>query len=478
MMNKPTESGLKSLFKPRTIAIVGASENPSRIGGLTIRFLRQHGYKGKIFPVNPRYKRIADLPCFPALTDIPEAVDLALVVIPRESVLDAFRQCSDKKVPFVILFSAGYAEMGDDGRKEQEYLREFSRGTGMRVVGPNCIGIINPHDHVAASFITGLEINSLVPGSIGLITQSGGIGNSIFTRANDRSIGLSLFVSSGNELDLESSDFLEHLVCDERTRCIALLLEDLKNPKRFAHVADKALQRGKPIVALKVGRSEKGRQAAASHTGAISAPDALYDGLFRQKGICRVFDIDDLLEVANLFARYGSAAGNRVAVLSSSGGAGALLGDMAFDSKLALPEPSRQTLKKLEDLKPAVASIANPMDITTQFMNDPEAIARYLYAFAEDENFDILILTLTISTPDRTLRIAERIIALWPSLPKPLVVCWPAGNRARQAFQCLEQAGVPLFFHPARCLAAVGHFARYGLFRKTVLETGDLDRTR
>ncbi len=155
-----------------------------------------------------------------------------------------------------------------------------------------------------------------------------------------------------------------------------------------------------------------------------------------------------------------------------------MLGDMASDSRLTLPEPSPQTLKKLEDLKPTVASIANPMDITTQFMNDPEAIARYLNAFAEDENFDILILTLTISTPDRTLRIAERIIALWPSLPKPLVVCWPAGNGARQAFQCLEQAGVPLFFHPARCLAAVGHFARYGLFRKTVLEAGDLDKAR
>lgn len=471
------ECGLNFLFNPRAIAIVGASDDPSRIGGLTIRFLRQHGYNGKIFPVNPKYKKIANLPCFPALADIPEAVDLALVVIPRKSVLDAFKQCADKKVPFVILFTAGYAEMGEAGRKEQERLRRFSMQAGIRVVGPNCIGIINTHDHVAASFITGLEINSLIPGSIGLITQSGGIGNCILTRANDRSIGLTLFVSSGNELDLEVSDFLEHFVRDEKTRCIALLVEDLKDPRRFAHVADKALQAGKPIVALKVGRSEKGREAAASHTGAMSGPDALYDGLFRQKAICRVFDIDDLLEVANLFARYGAPVGDRVAILSSSGGGGALLGDLAFDSKLRLPAPSPRTLNQLRDLIPAVGSIANPMDITTQFMNDPEAIARYLRAFAEDENFDVVILTLTISTSDRTLRVAERIAELWSSLPKPLVVCWPVGNGARQAFSCLERAGVPLFFHPARCLAAVGHFVRYGISRKTQLNTDGLDRT-
>jgi acetyltransferase len=466
MKNEPTESGMNLLFNPRTVAIVGASDDLSRIGGLPIRFLRQHGYTGNIFPVNPKYKAIAGLPCFPTLTDIPEPVDLALVGIPRQFVFNALKQCADKKVPFVTLFSAGYAEMGKAGRKEQEALRRFARQAGIRILGPNCIGIINTHDHVATSFTSGLEIDSLIPGAIGLITQSGGIGNSIFTRANDRSIGLSFFISSGNELDLEVSDFLEYLVQDERTRSIALLLEDLKDPKRFARAADKALQADKPIVALKVGRSEKGREAAASHTGAMSGPDALYDGLFKQKGICRVFDIDDLLEAGNLFARHEPPTGDRVAILSSSGGGGALLADLVSDLNLRLPAPSPRTRDQLNDLIPAVASIANPMDITTQFMNDPQAIARYLQAFAEDENYDVLILTFTVSTSDKTLRVAEQIAALWPSLPKPLVLCWPVGNMARQAFKCLERAGVPLFFHPARCSSAVGHFVRYGVFRK------------
>jgi len=466
MKHEKIKLGIEALFNPSSIAVVGASDDFSRIGGLPIRFLRQHGYRGKIYPVNPKYREIAGLPCFPSLSEIPEPVELALIGIPRQFVLDAFKQCARKKIPFVVLFSAGYAEMGAAGKREQEELKRFVRQAGIRVVGPNCIGIINTHDHVATSFTSGLEIESLIPGAIGLITQSGGIGNGIFTRSNDRSIGLSYFVSSGNELDLEISDFLEHFAKDDRTRSIALLLEDLKDPKKFAHAAEQAWQASKPIVALKVGRSEKGREAASSHTGAMSGPDSLYDGLFKQKRICRVGDIDDLLEVANLFARCKLPAGDRVAILSSSGGSGALLADLASDFKLRLPPPSPCTYDQLQDLIPAVASIANPMDITTQFMTDPDAIARYLEVFAADENFDVLTLTFSVSTSDRTLRVAERIATLWPSLPKPLIICWPVGNMARPAFQCLEEAGVPLFFHPARCLSAIGHFVRYGLYRQ------------
>ena len=458
--------GLELLFNPRSIAVVGASDDLTRIGGLPIKFLRQHKYPGKIFPVNPKYREIAGLRCYPTLKEIPEPVDLALIGIPRQLVFATMKDCADKKIPFVILFSAGYAEMGEGGRKEQEELRRFVRSVGIRVVGPNCIGIVNTHDQVATSFTSGLEIDSLLPGAIGLITQSGGVGNCVLTRTYDRSIGLSYFISSGNELDLEISDFVEYFLDDERTKSIALLLEDLKDPLKFSRVADRALEAGKPIVALKVGRSEKGRQAAASHTGAMSGSDALYEALFRQKGISRVFDVDELFEVAHLFASYPPPAGNRLAILSTSGGSGALLADLASDHHLSIPVPSSRTLEQLHDVVPAVAPIANPMDITTQFMNDPEVIARYLKTFAEDENFDLLLLNFTVSTSDRTLKVAEKIAALHPTLPKPLIFCWPVGNMARPGFSCLERARIPLFFYPARCLSAIGHFVRYGMHRK------------
>ncbi|NWF54581.1 MAG: CoA-binding protein [Syntrophaceae bacterium] len=468
MFERKKEENAKNLtllFNPRSIAIVGASDDLTRIGGLPIKFLRQHKYPGKIFPVNPKYREIAALRCYPTLKDIPEPLDLALIGIPRALVFQALRDCAEKKVPFVILFSAGYAEMGEGGRKEQEELRRFVRSVGIRMVGPNCIGIVNTHDRVATSFTSGLEIDSLLPGAIGLITQSGGVGNCILTRTYDRSIGLSYFISSGNELDLEISDFLEFLLEDEKTKSIALLLEDLKDPHKFSQVAARAWQAGKPIVALKVGRSEKGRQAAASHTGAMSGSDSLYEALFRQRGISRVFDVDELFEVAHLFASYAPPAGNRLAILTTSGGSGALLADLASDHHLSMPVPSPRTLEQLHDVVPAVAPIANPMDITTQFMNDPEVIARYITTFAEDENFDILLMNFTVSTSDRTLKVADKIAAIHPTLPKPLIFCWPVGNMARTGFAGLEKAGIPLFFHPARCLSALGHFIRYGVHR-------------
>ena len=459
------KNSLGKLFNPDSIAIFGASEDLTRIGGLTLHFLLRHGYKGRIYPVNPKYKKIRGLSCYAAITDIPDPVDLALIGIPRASVFKALQQCAAKKTPFAILFSAGYAEMGASGKTEQERLKDFGRRAGIRIVGPNCIGIINAHDRVASSFVSGLEMEKILPGGMALITQSGGIGNTILTRAQDRSIGLSCFVSSGNELDLEAADFLEYFLHDPKTQAIAFLLEDLKDPWKFSRMAEKARRVGKPILVLKVGRSEKGRQAASSHTGAISGGDSFYEALFRQRGIIRVDAIDDLFETANLFVRCGRATGNRAAILSTSGGSGALLADLASDHRIDLPLPSNGTRTRLKDWTPTVSAITNPMDITTQFMNDPEAISVYLHAFGDDRKFDLLILMLTFSSASKSAEIAEVIAGIAPSLRKPLIVCWPVGNMAGQAFRILEKAGVPLFFQPERCLSALGCFIRHGMGR-------------
>jgi len=354
------KNSLEKLFNPDAIAILGASEDLNRIGGLTLHFLLRHGYRGRIYPVNPKYKTIRGLPCFATLTDIPDSVDLVLIGIPRAFVFEALGQCAAKKTPFAVLFSAGYAEMGPSGRAEQERLKDFARRAGVRIVGPNCIGIINAHDRVASSFVSGLETERIVPGGLALITQSGGIGNTILTRAQDRSIGFSCFVSCGNELDLEAADFLEYFLQDSRTRAIAFLLEGLKDPRKFSRMAEKARKAGKPVLVLKVGRSEKGRLAASSHTGAISGADSFYEALFRQQGICRVEAIDELFETGNLFVRLGRTTGNRAAVLSSSGGSGALIADLASDQGIELPLPSDQTRKRLKDWTPAVSAITTP----------------------------------------------------------------------------------------------------------------------
>ena len=457
---------MKALFKPRSIAVIGASNNPSRIGGMPIRFLQKHGYPGEIYPVNPKYQEVFGLPCYPTLISIPGEVDLVLVAIQKRFVFETLQECSEKRVPYVILFTAGYGETGKVGKKEQEELLRFARRTGIRLIGPNCIGIVCPHEHLAASFISGLEMPSLIPGNIAVIAQSGGVCNAILTRTSERLMGLRGLISTGNELDLEMADFIEHFVQDPQTHVITLLIESLKNPAGFLRAADRAIQGNKPIVVLKVGRSEKGMEATASHTGAMAGSYAVHQGLFRQKGISSVSDIDELFEVAHLLGRYGPRGGNRLAILSISGGTGALMADLAADNRLLLPSPSPRTHDHLHDLIPETTSMSNPMDITTQFMNDKEAIARYLQTFAEDENFDVLVLVLTLTASEQTLALARHLTLIATSLEKPLVICWPVGMIAHQTFRHIEEAGIPLFFHPARCMSALGHFARYGKFRK------------
>jgi acetate---CoA ligase (ADP-forming) len=459
------KTDLNRLFAPRSIAIIGASSDFGRIGGLPIRFLLDNHYQGAIYPVNPKYDEIAGMTCYPSLAEIPHEVDLALVSVPRKFVKDAFDQCARKEVPFAILFSAGYAEMGDEGKKEQEALFKLAQKANLRILGPNCIGFINTHGKVAATFISALFNGLPAPGAIGLVTQSGGMGNALLTRAADRAMGLSYFISSGNELNLKTADFVEHFIDDPNTRVIALFLEGLRDIQHFSAAAERAMACGKPIVAVKVGRSEAGQKATASHTGALAGSDRIYDGYFRQKGICRVNDVDDLLETAHLFATYAPPAGNRAAILSVSGGSGALLSDLMSDQGLVLPAPSESTCRRLTDITPQVTSITNPMDITTQFMNDTEAIARYLETFAQDKSYDLLIFSLTFSDKDRTLPVAQTIANLKDKLKKPIVVCWPVGETARPAFDCLEKAGVPLFFQQTNCAAAVGHFVRYGKYR-------------
>ncbi len=457
---------MKALFNPRSIAVIGASNDPSRIGAMPIRFLMKHGYPGEIYPVNPKYREVFGLPCYSTLAHTPRKPELVLVAVQKRFVPEALRECAEKRVPYVILFTAGYAETGEEGRREQDALLRLARRSGMRLLGPNCIGIVCPQEHLAASFLSGLEIFELIPGSIGVVAQSGGVCNTILTRASDRMVGLRGIVSTGNELDLEVADFIDHFLADPETRAIALLVESLKQPARFIRAADRAMKENKPLVVLKVGRSEKGLKAAASHTGALTGTYAVHRGLFKQKGICTVSDVDELFEVADLLSRCCDRGGHRLAILSSSGGVGALMADLAGDNRLDLPDPSVRTRDRLRDLIPDTTSISNPMDITTQYMNNADTIARYLKTFAEDENYDVLVMVLTISPSEQTVALGRRLASMSFCLKKPLVVCWPVGTIFHKTFRHIQEAGIPLFFHSARCMSALGHLARYRAFRK------------
>ncbi|MBC7324915.1 MAG: CoA-binding protein, partial [Moorella sp. (in: Bacteria)] len=247
----------------------GASADLTTISGKPLRYLKEHGYQGKIYPVNPKYQEIAGCPCYPSIASVPGPVDLALIAVNYRRVLPVLEECAQKGVRFATIFSSGFAEAGEEGRKLQLALAELAAKTGLRLCGPNCQGAVSLHERIAAAFSASLEIKPFTPGAVGFVTQSGALGYSIFNLAQEAGVGFSYVVSTGNEVDLDCLDFMRYMLEDENTRVVFTYLEGMRDGRKFARVAERALELGKPLAVLKVGRSETGSRAASSHTAAL-----------------------------------------------------------------------------------------------------------------------------------------------------------------------------------------------------------------
>ena len=279
-------SDLNSLFNPKNIAIVGASSNPGSISGQFLRYLTRYQFKGSIYPVNPRHKEISGLACYPSVSDIPERVDLAICVVPNQRVTQVVEECVQKEVGFLMIPSTGFAEAGAEGERLQKQLTEIARQGKTRLLGPNCMGFINFKNGVVASFGAFLESpKDLGAGNIGFVSQSGLLGARVVRRCVSRGLGLTYEVSTGNEADIESLEFIEYLIDDPQTKVIGALIESVKSGPRLLALGRRAQERGKIIVVLKAGKSNKGLEAISSHTGRLSSSARIYRGIFRQAGI-------------------------------------------------------------------------------------------------------------------------------------------------------------------------------------------------
>jgi len=464
---------LEPLFHPKSVAVVGASADITRISGRPIKFLLNHKYGGKIFPVNPKYQEIAGLKCFPSLQAIPEEVDVALIGLAAEAVPDALSQCLEKGVKSAVIFSSGFAEMGGAGVQIQEKIGEMARQTAFPVCGPNCIGIVNLPERIPLAFSNVLEIEPVISGSIGFISQSGALGGSLFSAAQEMGVGFSYWVSSGNEAVLESTDYIYYMLQDPRTRVILGYIEGFRNLDKLRYAAREALKKKKPLVILKVGQSEVGRKAAASHTGAMTGPDALYDALFSQIGILRVHDVDEMFDVGTLLTLGRFPRGNGVGILSSSGGAGVLIADKCIQQGLNVPELAGETRQTMMNLLPPFGSALNPVDMTAQssqrlFSGEPELLKNYMRAMLRDRSLHSLIIMLTMYVGKRAEKAAQDIVDIFRETEKPMMVCWIAGSLAREGYRILEKAGVPLFKTPGRCVRAVGALVKYSHFLETL----------
>lgn len=447
---------LDRFFNPRAIAIIGASQDLGTISGQPLKHLNSHGYKGRLYPVNPRYQEVAGVRCYPALADLPETPDLALVLVNAARVADMLEQCGAKGVPYVIIFSSGFSEVGGDGVELQARLADIARRHDIGVIGPNCQGMINIADGVFAGF--GSVFNSdYEPGPVSMVSQSGGFGFSVMNLSSkEGGLGFRQMVTTGNEIGISTTDFLEYFIDDPKTEIIGAYVEGLKDASRLASVGDRALAAGKPILMWKVGNTEQGQRAAASHTANLGGAMALYRAVFRQKGIIQVDDIQDLVDYGRAFRAKRLPAGNRLAIITISGGAGILMTDEIVSGGMELAQLAPRTLEKLREFVPSFGSLINPVDVTAAIFNDTSLINRTLQTIIDDPNVDMVAMINASLQGELAGKIAREIVAVARCTDKPVFLCWSARDvLAEEAYGALDAAALPHYKSPVRCARAM-----------------------
>jgi acetate---CoA ligase (ADP-forming) len=450
---------LRFLFSPESIAVVGASADPRKLSYLPLQYLVRHGYRGRLCAVNPRAGEILGVRSYPSLGDVPDGVDLALLLVPAEGVLETLAACQRKGVRSAILFGSGFAEAGEVGAREQARIQDLLRQGTMRLIGPNCMGVCNVREGVAATFSQSMHLPSLRAGRVAFVGQSGAVGGSVLNLAQDRGLGFSLWATTGNEADLSAVEVARAMAADAGTDVICLYVEHLQSGEAYLDLLRFVRSQGKELVVLKSGRSEVGSRSALSHTGKLARTDLTFDQVSRQGGAHVVYDIEEMLDVALALAQAPPAAGNRLGVVTTSGGAGILIADHADAAGLKVPPLDEQTRAGLAAMLPPFAALQNPVDVTAQLFTTWQQGKQGAYrdcfaAVAGSAEVDQLTVALTMIVGEPAVRLAHEVAEAAASIRKPLLVTWLAGELARDAFAVLRDAGIPLYPSASRCMRA------------------------
>lgn len=444
---------IAKLLKPRSVAIIGASADASKTAGRPVSYLVKHGYDGAIYPVNPKVNRIGDLTCYPDIASLPAVPDVGIVLLGAERAHLAVRDLAARGTAAAIVLASGYTETGEEGARRQKQLIEAAGS--MRILGPNTIGLVNLTDNIVLSATGALAMEHFPVGSIGVVSQSGGILGSLLSRAAARGIGLSKLISTSNEVDLELADFIDQLADDEATKVIALYVETIRNPEKFrAAAALKAARAGKPVVAFKIGRSEAGAKAAVSHTGALAGADRMYDALFRQTGVIRAQTFSDLLDIPVALSTGRVLRGNRVAILTSTGGAGTLVSDSLGVSGFDTPSPDSETAAALRSLQTGdhAALDRNPIDVTLAGLQ-PDLLRGAINILLGSPSYDALIIIVGSSSLAMPELMVGAIKDCMPNSDKPILAY--VSPHAPEIGALLTQRGVPAFAAAESCTVAL-----------------------
>ncbi|CCD88943.1 putative Acyl-CoA synthetase [Bradyrhizobium sp. ORS 285] len=443
---------LDALFNPRSIAIVGASADSTKTSGLPIRFLRQQAFGGQIYPVNPRVAEIDGLRCYNSIEALPSSPDVAMVLLGSAHAVEAVRELAARGTRYAIVLAGGFGESGEDGRERQQQL--LAAAGGMRLLGPNTIGLVNVSNAVPLSASGALSAGTLLKGSVSVVSQSGGILGALLSRLTANGVGLSKLIATGNEADLELSDFVEHLADDPDTSVIALYIEAIRHPAKFRRAARRAREAGKTIVALKIGRSAAGARAAASHTGAMAGTDRTYDAFFRDIGIIRAQTFGDLVDIPAALATQPALMGRRVAILTSTGGAGTLIVDSLGLNGFEAPDPDTSTAAQLAALMPDGPSSlgTNPIDVTLAGLQ-PAILKGCIETLLGSPAYDALVVIVGATSVRNPDLISNAIREARSDGSKPLLAY--VSPHAPEAVSRLTTQGVPTFSTPEAVTVAL-----------------------
>lgn len=455
---------LGPLVDPRSIAFVGASDRVGSIASRALENLLDHSsFTGELYLVNPSRAELFGRPCFPDVASLPEAPDLAILTVPASAALSALEDCARRGTRFAIMFTAGFGEAGEDGKAAEAEMKALVARTGMRIYGPNCPGLNNINKQLGFTFSPAFRTDRR-GGGIGLATQGGALGRTVM-QAMERGAGIGLWCSAGNEVDLEVSDFIHHMADAPDIAVIATIIEGVRNGPEFMAAALHAARKGKPIVALKIGRSDLGIAAAQSHTAAIAGSAEVNSAVFRQLGIIEVDDVDELIDIAALLARKSPSGDEGIAVYGFSGGAAALSADMIGQAGLDLAAFSPVTAARLGELLPAYAATANPVDTTGDVLSNPELSYSSLKAVVDDENVGIVLFPYTLDYGAFTAQASANAVRVQQETTVPILPVWMS-DRAGEGYQLLVDAGLVPVRSLGKAVKALARWRAYGQWRK------------
>ena len=453
--------GLDRLLRPTSVAIIGASDEPTRIGGRPLAYLLAAGFKGAIYPVNPKRATVQGLQAYPTIAAVPENVDVAVIAVPADQTIGVVRDCAARGVGAAVIFSAGFAETGETGGQVQDQIAAIARAGGMRILGPNCLGVFNTEIGFYPTFTTTLDRGFPKPGALSIVSQSGAFGSHLFFVAIGRGLGMRYWIATGNEADIDLAECLQAVAEDPGTSVIMAYSEGIKHGPRFLAALEAARIRRKPVIFMKVGRSDLGAVAVSSHTASLAGSDAIYDAVLRQHGAYRARTAEEMVDIAYAAMHGRIPASDRVGLITISGGVGALMADDATERGLAVPPMPADAQRRLKELVPFAAP-GNPIDMTAQPFNDIKLVARYLEVSLREGGYDSIVAFFTsvagspaIAEPLR--RAIQELRRLRPGCLFVLSAVIPETLKA-----AYEADGVPVFEDPSRAVAAVAALATFG----------------